>query len=348
MASEMVGAYPHRRAGHCGSGAFRDLLEYHGLSYFDEPMSEGMVFGLSGALGFFYFEADPFELPVYVLGRTADLETALCEQLHIDLDRRQTEDPQEGWAVLRAALDAGRPTMVWADIKHLDYLNVRLHNTMHDVVVVGYDERRRVAYIADNDRDAIQACSLDSLARARHSSAFPGPNRHMTWLMEFPRALPEPRAAVTEAIHRSVENMAHPLPASGGLHTGMTGLEGVRRFVDSFEHWPERFKERLPVALQALGVFIAKAGTGGAMFRSLQAEFLSGSARLLEDARLLAAAQVYDELAAHWRSLAEVARAEDTRAAVGAAAPLVREIAALEHKGVGAMQSWSDAAVERR
>ena len=47
---------PHRRAGHCGSGALRDLLEFHGLSWTAEPLSEGMVFGLGAGLGFAYVE----------------------------------------------------------------------------------------------------------------------------------------------------------------------------------------------------------------------------------------------------------------------------------------------------
>ena len=45
-----------------------------------------------------------------------------------------------------------RPIMIWADIGHLEYLNVRLRMTMHDIVVTGYDEREGVAFIADNDR----------------------------------------------------------------------------------------------------------------------------------------------------------------------------------------------------
>ena len=65
--------------------------------------------------------------------------------------------------------------MVWADIQHLEYLRVKLQMTMHDIVVTGYDEAEGVAFIADNDRDEIQRCSLPALARARNSQAFPGP-----------------------------------------------------------------------------------------------------------------------------------------------------------------------------
>ena len=203
----VVDNYTHRRAGHCGSGALRDLLEFHRLSYSSEPLSEGMVFGLSGGLGFHFFELPELDPPLYLVGRTADLEHGLCHNLDIDLDLRQGDDPQEGWRWLREALDRGKPTMVWADIKHLDYLRVRMHNTMHDIVVVGYDEEQGIALVADNDRDQIESCALDSLAQARNSSAFPGPNRHATWLMEFPERLPDLRRAATLALSSAVANM---------------------------------------------------------------------------------------------------------------------------------------------
>lgn len=51
--------FPHRRAGHCASGALRDLLEYHRLDYGTGPLSEPMVFGLSGGYGFFYADQLP-------------------------------------------------------------------------------------------------------------------------------------------------------------------------------------------------------------------------------------------------------------------------------------------------
>ena len=41
-----VVTYPHRRGGHCGSGAMRDLLEWAGLGW-DGPPEEGLVLALS-------------------------------------------------------------------------------------------------------------------------------------------------------------------------------------------------------------------------------------------------------------------------------------------------------------
>jgi hypothetical protein len=188
-----VETYPHRRAGHCGSGALRDLLEHHGLSYSGEPLSEAFAFGLGGGVGFYFFELPEMEPPIYMVGRTGELESDFCRTLEIPLDRRETDDPDEGWALLRDRLDAGEPTMIWADIGHLEYLRVKMHNTRHDIVAVAYDDDAQVVYVADNDRDDIQACSFESLAKARGSQAFPGPNRHATWASRSTDARPTTR-----------------------------------------------------------------------------------------------------------------------------------------------------------
>jgi Butirosin biosynthesis protein H, N-terminal/Domain of unknown function (DUF4872) len=322
--------FPHRRAGHCGSGALRDLLEFHHLSWGDEPLSEGMVFGLGAGLGFAYMALPEMEPPIYLVGRTAGLERDICEHLEIGLDLRQTDDPDEGWAVLREALHAGRPTMIWADIQHLEYLRVKLQMTMHDVVVTGYDEAGGVAFIADNDRDEIQRCSLPALARARNSHAFPGPNRHATWLMDFPDALPDARAAVAGALRGAIANMRG---GGVGLTTGAEGmgLAGVTAFAQAYPEWPERFEDRLDAAMRGLRVFIVKAGTGGALFRGLHAGFGHDAGSLLDDPALKDVGALYDELAAEWVALAN----PDDHAA---GLPHVERIASLEADGVEAME----------
>jgi hypothetical protein len=334
-----VRTFPHRMAGHCGSGAFRDLLEFHGLSWFDEPMSEAMAFGLGGGLGCFFYELPDMDPPLYMVGRDGALERGVCEHLEIDLDLRRTDDPDEAWQWLRDELDGGRPTMVNADIRELDYLRVKLANTMHDIVVTGYDADEGVALIADNDREEIQRCSIESLQRARGSQGFPGPSHHATWVMRFPDRLPDARVAIERAVRRAAANMTEGAEGLAGLEPGC-GLDHVERLAASYPGWPERYGDRLGKALGGLWVFIVKAGTGGAMFRSLQAGFLRESASLLDDPRLASAAGVYEELAREWVALAEAAagaRNGDAVAAHEAGLPHVEAIARLEREGAEAM-----------
>ncbi|HYF24277.1 MAG TPA: BtrH N-terminal domain-containing protein [Baekduia sp.] len=331
--TDLVASFPHRLSGHCGSGSLRALLEHEGLDFGGGPLSEAAAFGLAGGLGFCFAELPGRRPPVYLVGRTAELEVDLGRTLGLGVDVVETDDPAEGWAALRAELDAGRPAMVWADIKHLEYLRVQMHNTRHAIVVVGYDEEAGVAWVADNDRDELQRCSLASLAAARASEAFPGPARHRVFRYRWPVGLPEPREAVRRALARAVVNMQDDVAFLPGVPAA-GGLAGVAAFAASYPAWPARFGDALDDALSGLGVFIVKAGTGGAMFRSLHAGFLHDMAGLLGDERLAALAAQYDELAGAWVALAEAARARDHAAGLA----LVEEIARREVAGVEAMR----------
>jgi hypothetical protein len=330
-----VQAYPHQRAGHCGSGALRDLLEHHGLSYDSEPLSEGFAFGLGGGVGFYFFELPEMEPPIYLVGRTGELESDFCRHLGIPLDRRETDDPDEGWTLLKDRLDAGEPTMIWADIGHLEYLRVKMHNTRHDIVAVAYDDDAQVVYVADNDRDDIQACSFESLAAARGSNAFPGPNRHATWVMDWPEELPPLEPAVRAAVKRTIANMRGGDDSLWAV-PGATGLDGVNAFGAAYPRWPETFGDKLDLALRGLRTFIVKAGTGGAMFRSLQADFLADAARLLEDEALADAGETYARLAADWVELATTTREHGHAPGL----PLVDRVVAGEHDGIAALERW--------
>lgn len=326
--------FPHRRAGHCGSGALRDLLEFHGRDYGHGPLGEGMVFGLGGGLGFLYLQLEGMDPPIYLVGRTGDLERDIADHLDLPLKVTETDDPAEGWRRVREAVDDGRPPMVWADIRLLEYLRVKMHNTRHDIVVVGYDDTKQIAWVADNDRDDLQRCSMASLAAARNSSAFPGPNRHTMFDYDFSGPLRPAADAVARALARAIGNMRGGGAALAGM-SGDAGLAGIERFAESYPTWPEVFGKRLDGALGALSVLIVKAGTGGAMFRSLHADFLAEAAGLLDDRRLAAAAGVYEELAGAWRELADTAKVRDH----AAGRQVVERIRRLEHDGVAAMEA---------
>jgi hypothetical protein len=88
---------------------------------------------------------------------------------------------------------------------------------------------------------------------------------------------------------------------------------------------------------------VVKAGTGGALFRSLHAGFLHDAGDLLDDPGLVEAGRVYDELAAAWVAAAEAAGADEAPGrAHAAAAPHVARTAELEAAGVAAMERWLD------
>ena len=97
--------------------------------------------------------------------------------------------------------------MVWADIAELPYLNVRLQMSRHDIVLIGYDDETKTAFVVDNDRADVQEVPYDALARARASQSFPVPTRHTTYFVKWPQALPDLRSAAASALAASAASV---------------------------------------------------------------------------------------------------------------------------------------------
>ncbi|MEU8494673.1 MULTISPECIES: BtrH N-terminal domain-containing protein [Pseudonocardia] len=308
-------------AGHCGSGALRDLLEWAGLSWGGKPLSEGTVFGLGGCLSFNYLRGPGLGTPFYLVGRGSGLTESLSTRLGIAGFAHDTDDPDEGRAWLDRELNAGRPLLCWADMSELPYLRVRMQMSRHDIVVTGYEPNRQQVRVIDNDRAEPQVIPAAALAAARSSTGFPTPTRHTCYPLRFPDSLPDQRTAAASACAQSAQSMTAPTDGNiitvPGAPAAGHGLGGVATFLADLEAWPdvldrtgETPEHDLHAALSTLAVFIEKAGTGGGLFRRLQAQFLAELTDI--DARAHPAAVIYEELAGTWSEIA--ARAVDKTA----------------------------------
>lgn len=337
--------YPHRSAGHCGSGALRDLLDWAGLGW-DGPPDEGLVFALGGALSFSYLRLPGLTPPIYLVGRGSDLELDLPRRLGAPVEMTQTDDPVQGWQWARDELDAGRPVMVWADIAELPYLRVRLKMSRHDIVIIGYDDIEQVAFVVDNDREDVQRVPYQALARARASTSFPAPTRHATFAITWPPQLPDLSGVSADAFAASaalmrtggselVETPSLPATAVAGA-----GLSGVEAFAEDLAGWPEVFThDQHQAALQALPSFIEKAGTGGGLFRKLQAQGCADVAARTGLTAVAEAAERFARCAAAWSGLALAARSEETVEVRGQhCTQLAAELPALEAAAVDALE----------
>ncbi len=328
--------FPHRIAAHAASGALRDLLEHHRISYAPEPLSEGAIFGLSGAFSLRTRIAQHALPAIDLDGRALSLEADLARHLGLQATWSLTEDPGEAWRRLRAELDAGRPALVRADVAELGYRDRRHHDTRHAIVVTGHDRRAGSVWIADGSFPEPQRCTVGALARARASTAYPEPARHAMLCLRRPQHLAAPHEAVAAAIRRAVENM-RDTPEFEHPHA-RTGLGAVDALADAWPRLPQMTGARLGQTLGALRFRIRDAGTGGALYRSLQARFLHDAAALLGSERLGRAALVCDDLADAWRAVASSLDVEDAGVAHEIAAPWIERIRVLEHRHVEALE----------
>lgn len=310
---KLIPEYPHRMGGHCGSGAMRDLLHFHGLGW-DGPPDEGLVFALGGALGLSYLRSSDLVPPLYLVGRGADFEVDLPRRLGGQVQVLATDDPEEGWSWVRDEVDAGRPSLVWGDIAELPYLRVQLQMSRHDIVVIGYDEPKGIAFVVDNDRAEVQEVPLDALARARSSTSFPQPTRHCTYRITWPRSLPDVAGVAAAAFRQSADNMRQPSGASIADPTAAGGAEGLAAAAElaaDVSTWADLPEDELAILLFSLGAFIEKAGTGGGLFRRLLADGCGGVARLTGDPATAELADVAAQCAQMWTNVARAAVRRD-------------------------------------
>ncbi|MCO7218559.1 BtrH N-terminal domain-containing protein [Klenkia sp. PcliD-1-E] len=344
MSGELADRYPHRMAGHCGSGALRDLLHWQGLGWAGPP-GEGLVFALGGALGLSFVRSSQLSPPVYLVGRETDYEVALPRRLGAQVEVLATDDPETGWTWVTREVDAGRPVLIWADIAELPYLNVQLQMSRHDVVVIGYDLDRQTALVVDNDRAEAQLVPLTALARARASNGFPEPTMHRTYRIVWPRQLPPIAGVAADAFRRSANAMRHPSgPGIAGVTgTGSRGLSAANHLVTELRSWVDVPPPDVDRLLFALYAFIEKAGTGGGLFRRLFADGSTEIARLTGDLPTQRVASCARRCSDAWSELAGIAkdRGTSTQTRTAAIARAAAAIPAAEEDLVVALESAS-------
>ena len=328
--------FHHRVADHAASGALRDVLEHHRASYAPEPLSEGAVFGFSGAFALSIRMARGAVPAIDLDGRAPSLELEACRHLGLDAEWHATDDAAAGWDRLRRELEDGYPVLLRADIAELDYHRGLPHDTRHAIVVTDCDVQAGFALVVDSCFADAQRCTLTSLAAARTSRGWPEAARHGLLQVRRPARLAEPTAAVRAALERVVHGMRSP-QSNGHPHV-RSGLAALDALTAAWPQLPELAGPRLGLTLAALRFRIRDGGTGGALYRSLQARFEHDAAALLGSLELGRAALLCDDLADAWRALAAALDDDDAARAHVVAAPWIERVCALEHRHVEALE----------
>jgi hypothetical protein len=261
-------------AGHCGSGAMRNLI-YH---YCGLDLEEGVVFGLGAGLDAVYFEYSKGEPPFMTFGRGSTMEADLARTLGIDYSEQLQPDDDLAWDEVRAEIVAGRPTMLSGDIFYLDYREYTVHFPAHRFILLGFDEDKQELYIADRINEYPETCSMEAVRLSRNP-----PEGISTWNLwgkfhsgEIRHSLPE---AAATALRISVDRMQgrdtsqRELLGAGQDTVCEVGLAGLRALIQAATRWPER--DDAAACAQYLDNAIVKFGTGGGYFRNHFAIFLA-------------------------------------------------------------------------
>lgn len=305
----LIENYRNLTAGHCGSGAMRNLLfHYSGLE-----LGEGVVFGLGAGLDCLFFSVPGVSPPYMLFGRGISMEQDVATNLGIDYREAPQPDEALAWQEVRDEVLAGRPTMLSGDIFYLDYREYTVHFPGHRFVLLGFDDARQEVYIADRTESETQTCSMEALRLSRNPPE--GISTLNMWGKfhdgEAKHALPE---ACERALRMNVPRMLGTDPSQGELMqmslqdpatTVRFGLDGIQALAEAIPGWPEADD---PGSYAGYLVnAIIKFGTGGACFRSLYAEFLAWARQQRPELVSENSVKLAEQSSGQWLALSELA-----------------------------------------
>jgi hypothetical protein len=281
---------------HCETTALKRALDYQGLN-----LSEEMLLGLGGGIGFIYWYVKVMPSP-FVGGRNgkvAEFAMTACKRLGAEVTVMETASAKRGYEELKALLRNGEPAVTYVDMAYLPYFAVpeQAHFGGHSVAVFGLDEDGDTVHIYDRGNNPVTVGIAD-LARARGSKFPPFSPKHRLLKIKYPARIGDLSAGIEDSILECCPNMLKP-PIKN------IGLAGMQRWAEMVVKWPEQFNGlNLLGALMNGFMYIEVAGTGGSAFRSMYARFLEEASSIINQPSLKEVAEMMRQSAGIWSQIA--------------------------------------------
>lgn len=300
--------------------AIRHVLSFHGATaaYNQQPLTEAMLFGVSGGIGFSYFnfEYNGYEPTLYIgvaqryTTRFGQYMDGLYRRLGLETNVRMTRSAQLAETNLNGDLAQGSPVIIHVDRGKMPYYAEDTEYADHALVVLAYDEKSRNFLVADQARSPITISPSD-LSSARESI-------DSLSFRSLILAAPNGPINLVEGINRGIrqcwDRMLNPPHPRNNF--GLLGLEKWAGLINSSKArkgWLKVFAPgvNLYVGLQWTYKCIQTQETGGGALRGLYADFLDEASEVVGKPRLKELAERYRDLERHWAALAEATLPED-------------------------------------
>lgn len=315
------------------STAVRFALENVGVraAHNGEPLSEAMVFGISGGIGFAYFTFSyKGHIPTLYIGAANRYKTKFGEIMGPFFERtglqtsvKTSTSPNAAEKHLLQVLQTGQSAIVHVDLGLLPYDVVGRCYIDHALVVTGYNEQEDAFVIADRSGVPL-LISREDLRKARQSMTA---LKHRSCIIEAPAQPIELTQAVQAGIAACCEVLRNPPTPQGNF--GFTGMRKWASLINDPKNksgWPTLFPPGAPLyqALHSMFQWIEILQSGRGALRGLFADYLREASTLLGNPGLAEVAARYDQLARLWTDLAEAALSSDV--------PLLAETKQLERQ----------------
>ncbi|NDJ36607.1 MAG: BtrH N-terminal domain-containing protein, partial [Chloroflexi bacterium] len=295
---------------HWETGTICNALAYQGVQapHTGEPYTEALLLGVSGGamMGYFTFSYEGYDPQARIMTRhTFDPMPTLLSRLGVVQHDEQTGSAKKARENLQAALEAGLPAIVWADMWSLPYNALEFDESwwaMLPILVYGLADGQ--AHIADRARVPLHV-SEDTLAaaRARTKKA-----KHRLITIEPPN--PEKLAAAVQLGIWDCIKLYTEAPPKGsaknfGLAAFTTWADGLVK-ASGRSSWEKVFPPGRPMLAGLSSAFsdVMIFGKDGQAERDRYADFLDEAAIILERPGLREAAQHFRESGQAWDRLA--------------------------------------------
>jgi hypothetical protein len=267
-----VGNFEHQHFAHCESGVMSTLFKYAGL-----PLSEPMVFGLSGALCFAYL---PFlkmgNMPVVSYRMFPGyIVKNLPKLLGTAYFRKTYKNPDRAMAQLDEHVASGQLVGLQISVYYAPYFppEMRFQFNAHNIIIVDRDGDEYL--VSDPVFDHLEKIKSADLKKARFAKGFSAPKGLAHYPLERP-ATPDLEQLIGKSIKKTVRMMLYaPLP-----WIGIKGINHLARRVSRLSGDPnDRYTRHF------LGNIVRmqeEIGTGGGGFRFMYAAFLQEAAGIIK------------------------------------------------------------------
>ena len=285
--------YEHSHSAHCESGVMSLMMRHHGL-----PLSEAMVFGLSGALTFAY-------LPFIKLGgmpliayrsMPKSIIKGLKKRLGITMKMQTFSTPEKGMAALDSLLEKGEIVGAQTSVFWLPYFpeEMRFHFNAHNLIVYGKEGDEYL--ISDPVFEAPVRSAAASLRKARFVKGVMAPKGFLYYPVEVPETI-DYATLIPKAVKKTAKIMLKtPVPIAG-----VRGIKALARTIGKLEGKDRRYAK---LFLGHIVRMQEEIGTGGAGFRFIYASFLEEAGNLIGSALLKEASAQMTEVGDRWREFA--------------------------------------------
>ena len=251
--SKRIVTVPHHKDDYeCMWNGIEDLY----MQKSGEKIPLGFLFCLSGIGNFIYQRFNSGELKrraAWGDGRTKQMYKDIADIVGFQYKYIEGRTFEYAMQVAKAQIDLGKPVVLGClDMYYLEYypkLYKKYHVPIHYVLMVGYDEERKSAYILDCGIETVQEISYDLLEKGMDVETKGLSKKNTVCTIAFKDNLRSAIEIAKEAFYQKAKKMLDP-------PVGFIGIRGMCKLAKEFPDWKEELtKEDYEAVLQNIVMF---------------------------------------------------------------------------------------------